>query len=420
MADACSVWYLAFQRAPPQRCVASSSVPISANLTTDLREAQYFPEASPIQLHYTWIKRTALPSGTDSLFRFQYCFVQHAATTAWSGPQSAFETVSVKVPTYALVKKLATERASLRLALYHAEEPLSESASEEEVFKTLSFSVDRIWAKDGANICPLISIPLTILDDKASRPPQPGLPTRANDTVRILTDAAAGWTVNVRESSGYELDKHIWDASHLLGSYLSRSLSLQPPNQPEWVQRLLAHDSQEIFRVIELGSGTGCTALSLAAMVALLSRRLSIHATDLESADEILRQNRADNFIEHDQLPVHISALDWTLSKKDIEAWLQDHLHGAVPDLILISDCTYNPDYFVPLANVIAIIASASTTVLLSKKHRHADEEQLWGRLADAALEATLVLGQDPSGEDYHGMGLYSIAHKQAPPPINA
>lgn len=76
--------------------------------------------------------------------------------------------------------------------------------------------------------------------------------------------------------------------------------------------------------------------------------------------------------------------------------WLEDQtIPGA--DLLLVSDCTYNPTYFKPLCNAIETLlrqGKPTSSCLLAKKHRHVDEEALWSEMAAAGLSYTLLAGQ--------------------------
>lgn len=108
--------------------------------------------------------------------------------------------------------------------------------------------------------------------------------------------------------------------------------------------------------------------------------------------------------------------LDWRSTDEELAAWREIHLGaaGTSPDLIIASDCTYNPTYFRPLCGVISRLQKRSTVCLLAKKHRHQDEEQLWDELARAGLFAKLIAGEDPPREDEDDeddtcIGLYII-----------
>lgn len=125
---------------------------------------------------------------------------------------------------------------------------------------------------------------------------------------------------------------------------------------------------------------------------------------------------------------VHVSAtaLDWC-----------EVSPGTLPsDVVLVSDCTYNPSSFAALSRAIATLLQPRQSntddgrdprlpvCVLAKKHRHADEEALWCALADAGLVSSLLCGADgaaaadaatphaASQHARHGWGLYTIRHR--------
>lgn len=208
--------------------------------------------------------------------------------------------------------------------------------------------------------------------------------------------------------------QHIWDASIHLSSFLARLL--RSPGSSPWQSRFAKDPPLD---VLELGSGTGLVSIFFASL--LLSsldvaqqKSARLVATDLrqscffplcfhshkahehaclDSAQPLLVQNISANKHLYPSIHVESAPCDWT------EPF--EPLHR--PDLVLVSDCTYNPSYFADLCRTIASAlrapprdvgdAARDAFCLLAKKHRHADEEALWEHLRDALLTYELVAG---------------------------
>lgn len=91
---------------------------------------------------------------------------------------------------------------------------------------------------------------------------------------------------------------------------------------------------------------------------------------------------------------------------------------GTFSDLVLISDCTYNSDFFIPLiestikllsnnikteSDAIDTIKADKPLVLLSKKHRHEDEESFWKESEKRGLKWKLITGRNGWGDKIEG-----------------
>ncbi|KDN41686.1 hypothetical protein K437DRAFT_258170 [Tilletiaria anomala UBC 951] len=510
------LWYIAFQRGPPRYSHAGSSISVSPNITTDLREYQYAPaEDEALQLVYVWVLR--LPQEVQAGHACgRWSKVAEAGTSTWGSPQSAFVNIQLRTPSAADLEaalgalhtkvspkgKGKDRLVELHLAIYAAGLPSARThgggaqyaakrrMAEGDLLNEIAFDLPRAFfasassssqtGEESVYFVPVLSTPIEFSITPLSSGDKS---ERTHDTMRLLRSREHGWLVSVKETAGYELDKHLWDASHLLGSYLSSSLffsSASSPSQshrPGWITRLLqiiADESASVledgyasqantaalagdthpFVVLELGSGTGCTGISLVAILDALvrtgrlpsERRAEIILTDLESASELLKDNidfnQSQTSAASNSTQLRSAVLDWTqvsASQTKLRNWKVEHLGEAdrQPDLILVSDCTYNQDYFDDLCDVLrtflaprrspAVLALPSndeskhsaklappSTCLLSKKHRHPDEESLWPKLRARGLRWELLAGENASfeiqssGEHSH-MGLYEI-----------
>ena len=116
--------------------------------------------------------------------------------------------------------------------------------------------------------------------------------------------------------------------------------------------------------MLELGSGCGIVGLALAAI------RGSCHVllTDLPSAEEISQRN-----LQHSREQLQGDA------SFQIFDWDDPVPPSTSPDIILISDCTYNPDSAASLVRAIekCVNGSRETIIALAHKKRH-DSETLF------------------------------------------
>ena len=120
--------------------------------------------------------------------------------------------------------------------------------------------------------------------------------------------------------------------------------------------------------VLELGSGVGFPST-----VAAYLGAKTVVMTEQPPLDELLKKNAATNLsskLEAGILQVH--CLDWNTSRED----MHESLQSLEPDIILISDCVYEPLYgtsYIALAETINRFASSTTVVLNSLERRNAD-----------------------------------------------
>lgn len=105
-----------------------------------------------------------------------------------------------------------------------------------------------------------------------------------------------------------------------------------------------------------------------------------------------------------------------TLSRAPLES--QDEAQTQEVDLVLASDCTYNPSSFPALVRTLRRLLDVDVVLqsrtgdarhkqrhrkplaILAKKHRHVDEVALWDELDRAGLQRVLLRGvEDMSGD---------------------
>ncbi len=128
--------------------------------------------------------------------------------------------------------------------------------------------------------------------------------------------------------------------------------------------------------MLELGSGCGIIGIALASI------RPNSHVilTDLPDAMELIEDN-----IAHSQLALgsRLSSmvLDWD---RDLpEAITAEQFH-----LVLVCDCTYNPDSIPALVKTLSALMARSPTVMIvvANKIRHDSEISFFDQMADVGL----------------------------------
>ena len=122
---------------------------------------------------------------------------------------------------------------------------------------------------------------------------------------------------------------------------------------------------QEGLKILELGAGCGIVGITLAAHFPKIQQIL---LTDLDEASEILEHNLSI-FNPSSGLEIFHQVLDW-------EAPLPPNVKSTNWDLVVVADCTYNPDVVPDLVNTLRSLAEINreATVLLAMKVRHESE----------------------------------------------
>lgn len=137
------------------------------------------------------------------------------------------------------------------------------------------------------------------------------------------------------------------------------------------------------LEVLELGTGVGLVSIALAN--GLQSSAVSFTLTDTEEARALAElnvqdQHRSESSMEFREL-----------------VWGQDHLPEVVAqrrfDVVLISDCIYNPDSSPALVKTINQLRAQNRQlrVLMAAKRRHDTESIFWQLLAKAGWTEQLV-----------------------------
>ena len=135
------------------------------------------------------------------------------------------------------------------------------------------------------------------------------------------------------------------------------------PDQLTTLRRTLLNEQNRTPRIVELGSGCGVVGIALAQLY-----RCSVCLTDLPDAMDLLQTNIAQAKKAQGS-SMRARVLDWFQDTPT--ANLYDDL-----DLIVIADCTYNPDTAPALVSTVVTLSQRSphALVVVSMKHRHSSE----------------------------------------------
>ncbi|QSZ35425.1 hypothetical protein DSL72_008295 [Monilinia vaccinii-corymbosi] len=190
------------------------------------------------------------------------------------------------------------------------------------------------------------------------------------------TGFGSGEEIRIWEETGESIARHIWDAGLVLSSYLSslRSSS-KPVGSLATLQRFLS--TQQDLNILELGAGCGIVGITLAT---LFSNKINkILLTDLPEASEILEKNITTMASKPDTSLCSYShqVLDWSEP-------LPQGIRGERWDLVVVADCTYNPDVVPDLVLTLRRVREGNNGVLilLAMKVRH-DSEMIFFELMD-------------------------------------
>ena len=153
------------------------------------------------------------------------------------------------------------------------------------------------------------------------------------------------------------------DAGIALTAYLS-TLMLQPRPTSD-LAKLLQRSTPRGPRILELGSGCGIVG----SQVANLCSASDVLSTDLPDAMDILNHNVERATFVSSRGKLATAVLDW-------DEPLPDRVGKQRFDLVIVSDCTYNPDSIPALVKTLSAVAenSLDALIVVSLKVRHDSE----------------------------------------------
>lgn len=125
------------------------------------------------------------------------------------------------------------------------------------------------------------------------------------------------------------------------------------------LRKLLTAEKSKRLRVLEVGAGCGIVGIALSQL-----RKCEVILTDLEDAQEIMQSN-VDCAAPASGSSLKRQVLGWGAGLGDLE--------GSKFDVVLVSDCIYNPDSSVLLVETIKALTEQNPHVLIfvAFKRRH-------------------------------------------------
>ncbi|KAH8598881.1 putative methyltransferase-domain-containing protein [Bisporella sp. PMI_857] len=168
--------------------------------------------------------------------------------------------------------------------------------------------------------------------------------------------------IHIWEETGESIARHIWDAGLVLSSYLATiSTTKSEQSRLPHLQKTL---EKKNLNILELGAGCGIVGITLSTYFP----SSQVLLTDLPEATSILTRNLSllPSSISH---AIAQQVLDWSSplpSQVQAERW----------DLVVVADCTYNPDVVPDLVTTLGRISDGNREVelLLAMKVRHESE----------------------------------------------
>ncbi|KYG50722.1 hypothetical protein M433DRAFT_76 [Acidomyces richmondensis BFW] len=176
------------------------------------------------------------------------------------------------------------------------------------------------------------------------------------------------------EDAGDSIARHLWDGSQALAQHLDATLSLQLPSSPlPLLEYVLVSATYRRLTAIELGCGCGAVGIALAQTIP----DADVLLTDLPDARELVEEN-ISRMRPAINARVHFAELDWEDETPPL--WLAQRVN----DMIIVSECTYNPSTFPALVRTLAALVARSpqAVIVIATKTRHAGEAEFWGLMA--------------------------------------
>ncbi|KAI5290053.1 hypothetical protein KEM54_002575 [Ascosphaera aggregata] len=192
---------------------------------------------------------------------------------------------------------------------------------------------------------------------------------------------AVGPALAIWEETGESIARHLWDAA------LATVVALEKMVRERcWLECLTASFTRNIndrkqsrknLQVIELGTGCGMVGI----YIAQTFPRVSVLLTDLEDAREVVELNLSQSRAARESSAT-FQVLDWN---EDLPV----NVRQMRPDLVIVSDCTYNEDSFTALTQTLSRLADTSPEllILVTYKERHQSEKAFFEGMLDRGFE---------------------------------
>ncbi|KAK5133096.1 hypothetical protein LTR08_008206 [Meristemomyces frigidus] len=187
----------------------------------------------------------------------------------------------------------------------------------------------------------------------------------------------AGRTVSLLEDAGDSIARHLWDGSQALAQHIDQTINLTTPSSLlPLLEYVLVSATYRRLNVIELGCGCGLVGISVAQSIT----DCDVLLTDLPEVTELVEANiqRMNAAIAS---RVRFEPLDW---EKPLPTMLQSRMN----DLVIVSECTYNPDTLQPLVDTLLRLLKRSpkAVIVVATKTRHESEAAFFDLIRSAGL----------------------------------
>ncbi|KEF53800.1 uncharacterized protein A1O9_10201 [Exophiala aquamarina CBS 119918] len=181
--------------------------------------------------------------------------------------------------------------------------------------------------------------------------------------------------IRIREETGDSIARHIWDASLGFLVYFDKTTRSSPPVGTASMSILMKANQVRRLKVLELGAGCGIVGVAFAQLV-----KCDMLLTDLEDAQEILGRNV--------RLATPTAGSSVQAQNLDWETGLDDSSNSKF-DLILVSDCIYNPESSLHLVKTLRQLAlrAPNVVVLVGFKRRHDADSIFFERMQSTKFE---------------------------------
>lgn len=181
--------------------------------------------------------------------------------------------------------------------------------------------------------------------------------------------------LQIWEETGDSIARHVWDASLGFLMYIESALQSDTSGTASSLKSLVQSSKSRALQVLELGTGCGTVGIAFAQLV-----QSEGVLTDLEDAMDILQTNinAASPVLTSTLRP---QVLDWG-------ADLDDSFSSKY-DLILVSDCIYNPDSSVHLVNTLLRLTrhAPNALILVGFKRRHSGDDVFFERMKESHFQ---------------------------------
>lgn len=207
--------------------------------------------------------------------------------------------------------------------------------------------------------------------------------TRSEPLVARELALSNGSRLQLWEETGDSIARHVWDAGMGFLTYFDLALQPQPSEGVRQLTRLIGTSTSPRLQVLELGTGCGTAGIALSQLIPC-----DVSLTDLEDAMAILGFN-IKSASTTSRSTLQKATLDWGTRLDDS--------FDAKYDMILVSDCIYNPDSSVHLVETLLQLTdrSPAALILVGFKRRHSGDDVFFEQMSKAQFDVVETYNVD-------------------------